>query len=933
MKKLPYALRGMILFSTFSLLLFLIIRCEDEKPFIREYPRLTATSVTNISDSGATFSADLYSLGTEIPVEYGFLWGINDELSYNASNKVILGKPQSTGLFTADIRSGLIKEKQYILKPFVKTEDRVVYGPSSEFKSLGSNAPVIFSFSPDSAGWGDTIKISGKNFSWVLESNEVKLNQISCTIAGSTDTTLYFIVDQQIKSPKNGITVSLAGNVNSYTKDSLSFLSPVLYDYLPKSGCWGDTLMLRGKHFGKNVNLLQIHKITLSNKNCPVLITQGDSLILIRIPDEINTISNNLNVTLNGFVLTGSVPFTLNPPYFSILPKNGTWGAAITLKGRFNSIASRNKILFNNIQATIRSVNTTQMTILVPTSLSVAKSLVRYQVTPFDIASSDTFKLIPPVIKSFLPVSGMGGTPVTIRGKYFGKITPMVKFGTSSATVISFNDSTIVTRVPATGFGIVNIFLTVTGQNVTSGGTFNMENPSIFSISPQSGTFNDEVTITGTNLIPATGNTTVSFNGISATIKSLTSNSIKVNVPLTIDSIPQSIIVSAGANYSTSTQKFILNPPKIFSVSSGTFATGQDIIIAGSNFNPAAMNNKVLWGSNPLVVKSATTTEIVATIPVLPRGTNRIKLIIGGYSVFSSNVYNVNSSWLSISVPKIITSYMGTGSDYGEKNYGGSINGYGYIVSRGMGSTTYKFDPANNSMTDLKILAFDNPGYWYLHMGEVVCKSKFYLISGTGNGGFYIYGYNPILNSWKSSPINTGPAYVPGVGFGLNDKIYFGLNYDNANRNFWEYNPDTDKWTKLTDFPGSPSFPFSTYFTLKNKGYVVFSDNQVWQFDPDLLVWSRKSDFPGQRRQMSVSFALSGFGYMGTGKTSSTILNDLWKYDPDTDTWTSLPGLPNARYSAVSFTINNKAYVGFGRTNLTNDLFDFYEYDPNFPAK
>jgi len=46
--------------------------------------------------------------------------------------------------------------------------------------------------------------------------------------------------------------------------------------------------------------------------------------------------------------------------------------------------------------------------------------------------------------------------------------------------------------------------------------------------------------------------------------------------------------------------------------------------------------------------------------------------------------------------------------------------------------------------------------------------------------------------------------------------------------------------------------------------------------------------------------------------------------------------MPVNRSSAVAFSIGNKAYIGFGMHRVGGylyDLYDFYEFDPNYPAK
>jgi N-acetylneuraminic acid mutarotase len=923
-----------VVYFFFLLIILLIIRCEEEKPVTREYPRLKDTEVTNISDSGATFSADLYSMGTEVQEEYGFLWDTWGELNYNGSNKVILGKPLKTGVFTADISSALFKDREYTVKPFVKTGERFVYGPSVTFKSLGSNAPIIYGFNPRSGGWGDTIKISGKNFSWITGSNEINLNSVPCRTTESTDTTLFFIISHAVTSVKNAVSVSLAGNVNTFKKDSLIFLPPEIVDFYSKTGYWGDTVLIKGRNFGM-LTLLQTWYIKLGNQNCRVIGEQSDSLIKIIVPYEINTVSNSLNMNLNGFNRTGSVPFTLLPPYFSISPLTGTWGTKITLSGCFNTFASRNTVFFNNVQATISSVTATKMSVIVPSTLSDAKSKIKYNVTPFNLVSADTFTLLPPVLKSFVPVSGASGTLVTLKGKYFSTLSSNVKFGTISAQINSINDSVIVTKVPAGINGPVKISITSYNQSIISSDNFQVTNPIITVVNPLSGTFNDEITIIGENFIPPSGSTTVSFGAISATIVSITGTEIVARIPLTMDSIPRTITVLAGINSTVSTEMVTLNPPMVYTVTPGGFMPGQDIVITGENFNPEAANNKVFWDIYPLTVKSSTRNEIIATWPsVLPRGTLPVKINVGGYTRSSIEKFSSNSLFLRLGAPEIKT-HFSTVLYWGITNYAAGIKDFGYVASPAS-KATYRFDPSDNSWINTN-LGF--PVTWSTHVkaGFTLLGDTLYLISGAYTND--LFAFDPSNYRWRS--LNNNDVKSRGVAFSLNNKIYYGLDfyYGALNRYFFEIDPATNySWLRKDDVPAIVPQTFSSYFTAENKGYVVFPNNEVWQFDPDLYKWSRKSDFPGTARTMAFSFVLGGYAYYGTGLTGSNInMNDLWKYDYSADTWTFVGLLPVGRYSSVAFTINGKAYIGFGAEYSSfyghHSIYDFYEFDPNYPLK
>jgi hypothetical protein len=138
---------------------------------------MNSLPVTNITDEGATFNADLYSLGTEKITEYGFVWGCNIDPTIYNDKRILPGIPSEICVFSTEIKTTLTEGLEYTVKPYIITEEHVVYGKPVTFTSLGSLAPEITGFEPDSARWNDTLIIRGKNFSWVSSSNLVRLNQ------------------------------------------------------------------------------------------------------------------------------------------------------------------------------------------------------------------------------------------------------------------------------------------------------------------------------------------------------------------------------------------------------------------------------------------------------------------------------------------------------------------------------------------------------------------------------------------------------------------------------------------------------------------------------------------------------------------------------------------------------------------------------------
>jgi N-acetylneuraminic acid mutarotase len=130
-------------------------------------------------------------------------------------------------------------------------------------------------------------------------------------------------------------------------------------------------------------------------------------------------------------------------------------------------------------------------------------------------------------------------------------------------------------------------------------------------------------------------------------------------------------------------------------------------------------------------------------------------------------------------------------------------------------------------------------------------------------------------------------------------------------------------------------------FSLNNKIYVgggyagnLASMKDFWEYDPALDLWTRKKDLPGANRTAGIGFAVNGKGYIGLGSTnyntfSATFRSDLWQYDPAADNWTLKQPLPDSgRHHAACFVVGNKAYVVGGNTGYPYDASnDLWQYD------
>jgi hypothetical protein len=152
-------------------------------------------------------------------------------------------------------------------------------------------------------------------------------------------------------------------------------------------------------------------------------------------------------------------------------------------------------------------------------------------------------------------------------------------------------------------------------------------------------------------------------------------------------------------------------------------------------------------------------------------------------------------------------------------------------------------------------------------------------------------------------------------------------------------------WNVKKPFPGDFLGRYVS-FSVGTKGYVLVESTgtsaqtkDLYEYDPDTDSWTKKADFPGRDRMNGVAFAVDGKGYYGAGQAKDAIegLRDLWQYDPKENTWkkfADFPGAGNVRMIANA--IEDKVYMGLGFSvdpspvgaEQYNRAYDYWEFYP-----
>jgi hypothetical protein len=202
---------------------------------------------------------------------------------------------------------------------------------------------------------------------------------------------------------------------------------------------------------------------------------------------------------------------------------------------------------------------------------------------------------------------------------------------------------------------------------------------------------------------------------------------------------------------------------------------------------------------------------------------------------------------------------------------------------------------------------------------------------------------NPLdvkVYGWKKVADHPRGAFYEIASFSIANNIYFcdGRAVDDSYiKETWKYSLTDNTWTRVADFPGPMTHRYSMVcFAIGSKGYLGMGDDDYpatskdfWEYDPDLNKWTQKADFIGDHLIGQCSFVLNGKGYVGTGFsiTSSAVVNDFYCYTPGTNTWQKIAELPGDKIlGATTFVLSGKAYLTGGET-LTASVKKLWQYD------
>lgn len=206
-----------------------------------------------------------------------------------------------------------------------------------------------------------------------------------------------------------------------------------------------------------------------------------------------------------------------------------------------------------------------------------------------------------------------------------------------------------------------------------------------------------------------------------------------------------------------------------------------------------------------------------------------------------------------------------------------------------------------------------------------------------------LWAYNPQTDAWSQKADLPGSARRDAVSFVIDNYAFVGSGMDsvsgptgNTLKDFWRYNPQTNTWSAVADFPGAggQGIYFATGFSVAGKGYLCggktgpnLYSSQLWEYKPSNNQWIQRANFPGGIRYQMISFVVGAKAYVGMGTDQNIYKKDVYCYDPGANTWQAIAPFPAyERAAASTFTLEERGFVCLG--NNGGLLSDLIEYNP-----
>ncbi len=458
--------------------------------------------------------------------------------------------------------------------------------PSGTATSATSFAlePNITGFAPTTGIIGQTITVTGTNFTGATDVTFNGVSAITFTVVSSTQ--IDVVVPAGASTGLIAVTTP-DGTDNSSTNFTVI---PDVGSFTPASGEVGDVITINGSGFTGATSVS-------FNGTSASFTVNSDIDISATVPNGATT--GLVTVVTPSGPNTSSTNFTVVPTITGFVPGSGIPGTSVVITGY--AFTGATAVAFNGTSTTFTVDSYSQITAAVPAGATTGTITVT---TPSGTATSATSFLLDPNITSFTPTSGIIGQTITIIGTNFTGTTDVSFNGESAITFTVISATQIDAVVPV---GATTGFIQVTNPDGTDISATNFSViPDVQSFLPTTEEIGNQTVITGTSF---TGATSVTFNGTSSSFVVDNDGQITATVPVGATSGTISVTTPSGTG--TSSSIFGVEPTVAsFFPSSGN--AGASIVITGTGFSDVTTVNFNAVSAS-FTINSAT--QITATVP------------------------------------------------------------------------------------------------------------------------------------------------------------------------------------------------------------------------------------------------------------------------------------------------------------------------------
>lgn len=435
-----------------------------------------------------------------------------------------------------------------------------------------SSQPIITSFNPTSAGYGEKVTISGKNLSpnsvsfggtAAISFNSISINSIEAIVGGGS----------------TGI-VSISSPLGTPTLAGFTFLPPVITSFTPTSQSFGNTVTITGTNltgatavsFGgtpaASFNVVSSSSITA------VLAAGTSGIVSITTPGGTTTLPGfaflSSNADLSNFSLStgtsapvfnsGTIAYTADVPYttgsIKVIPTKTEANASIKING--NTVISGNSTADINLSVGINTINiivTAQDGVTTKTyTLTVTRAKENQTISfsplatkvfgdaEFSISATGGASGVSPMFSSSnANVATINGSTVTIKGAGSTVITASQQGNTDynaaadvtqTLTVVKATQSINFTALPSRTFGDATFNLSATGGASGNAISYTSSNPAVATIAGST----LSIIGAGTSTITASQEGNANFNAATDVSQTLTVN--KAAQSITFNALP-----------------------------------------------------------------------------------------------------------------------------------------------------------------------------------------------------------------------------------------------------------------------------------------------------------------------------------------------------------------------------------------------------------